>query len=266
MQNRKSKSNYSKQRKQRNQRNQRNKKTSKYAVQSGGVSTACVVDYATSGRELMHPSNIHNTNPQASLDLDNKFMQYGGPVPLGSNIVQGGGASKCGDEGVGTGKMKTDTFKQYMDKLNTSLDVDNQQQGGGFTTDPSEIIAGNPVYRGYDDCCPPAVVGGKLIFSKTPDTPVYGLGAVQSGGRDRRDKRDKRRGGKSRKSSNKNNKTRSRSRKSVQRGGDWVRPFNSVPAAYADAFNGPMGVFKYPDDMKTRAFDETQPNYSVNAI
>ena len=153
-------------------------------VQSGGVADSCLYTESSPSRDLMQPSNIHNTDPRAALPLDNKFMQYGGPVPLGSNLVQGGGFNynntKCGDEGVGTGNSKTETFKQYMDKLSSSLDVD--MRGGGYTTDPAQYVAGNPVISGYDDCCPPAIVGGKLVFGSSPDVPVYGLGAVKNGG------------------------------------------------------------------------------------
>lgn len=265
-------------------------------VQRGGVSPACVLDGATSTSLLVrNPDvNLHNTNPQASLDLDNKFMSYGGAVPLGSNILQGGASSKCGDEGVGTGYGKSETFKQYLEGLSNQYNIvgggkstKNEQNmdamqliqditntsttpdltsestseptvGGGFTTDPSEYIAGLPVYKAYDDCCPPAIVGGDLKFG-APDQPVCGLGAIRGGGRAKNNRNKK-----SKKHSKRASK---RSHKRVQRGGaDWVYSKSSVPAPYADAFNGAPSVFKYPDDMMGRKFDETQPNYTPNAI
>jgi hypothetical protein len=222
-------------------------------TQRGGVANACVLDVAMNGRSqgmCGAGANLHNINPQAGLDLDSRFMEYGTPVPLGANIVQGGG--KCGDDGVGTGNPKNNTFKSYLENLDKQLDI-SHQRGGGFSTDPSEFIAGMPVYKAYDDCCPPAIVGGKLQFG-APDQPVCGFGAVKGGGRK---KKSTKRG---------NRKHRSGKKSKVQRGGDFTNIGRSKPAAYADAFNGPMGVFEYPDDMTKRTFDETQPNYSVRAI
>jgi hypothetical protein len=313
-------------------------------LQHGGVSPACVFDGA-SGNDVLYRNtgvNVHNTNPQASLDLDNKFMNYGGAVPLGSNILQGG-AAKCGDEGRGgAGNGKSETFKQYLDSLTNNYNISgggnvssepgkqalqelrnpeyldgkgvesattipnttpsdnstgltgsvpytslfakttgnsnnktiptapssngltapssNGLTGGGFSTDPSEYIAGLPVYKAYDDCCPPAIVNNQLVMG-APDQPVCGLGAIKGGARRRRT---------STKRNNKNRRTLRRRLNRSQRGGavgDFVySATKSTPAPMSDAFNGPQGIFRYPDDMKTRAFDEVQPNYSVNAI
>lgn len=308
-------------------------------LQHGGVSHACVFDGA-SGADVLYRNtgvNVHNTNPQASLDLDNKFMSYGGAVPLGSNILQGG-AAKCGDEGLGgAGNGKNETFKQYLDGLASNYNISgggngiyepgnvanetlanpdfltasgdesattipnsttssnstglppgvvsgtslyartenpklttiptisssssssSSLTGGGFSTDPSEYIAGLPVYKSYDDCCPPAIVNNQLVMG-APDQPVCGLGAIKGGARRRRKTRA------SRKRSTRSKNTR-RSRRHTQRGGDFVySATKSTPAPMSDAFNGPQGVFRYPDDMMSRAFDELQPNYSVNAI
>jgi hypothetical protein len=309
----------------------------KIRKQRGGVSPACVLDGAMNTSILVrNPAvNLHNTNPQASLDLDNKFMSYGGPVPLGSNILQGGFRS-CGDEGSG-GSMKSNTFKQYLDGLakeynsvgggsnttsrrgrgrgnNNTMPQEPvpelepapaptpapaqepvpvptpaplqpvptpasapapKQEGGGFTTDPSEFIAGQPVYRAYDDCCPPALVNGDLKFG-SPGQPICGLGAIKGGGH-RQHKSHKKHSSKkhsSKKHSSKKHSSKKHSSKKhfkrnrrTQRGGaDWVYSRNSVPAPYGEAFNGEPGVFRYPDDMTTRTFDETTPNYSANAI
>ncbi len=249
----------SKQRNSRSRSGSRSRKHySKRNVQRGGVSNACILDSSMSGglSRCQPGTNLHNTNPQASLDLDNKFMSYGNPVPLGNNILQGG-ANKCGDDGVGTSNPKSETFKQYLDNLNTKLDV---AVGGGFSTDPSEYIAGLPVYKGYDDCCPPAIVGGQLKFG-APDQAVCGFGAVKGGGSRKRMNNMK----KTKKHLSKKSKSR-KHRQNHQRGGDWTSSTRSKPAAYSEAFNGPKGIFAYPDDMSKRTFDEVQPNYSVNAI
>lgn len=244
-------------RKNKNTSNRKSKSHSrKTKLQRGGVSNACVLDSAMHGgmTHCNSGTNLHNVNPQASLDLDNKFMAYGSPVPLGSNILQGG-ANRCGDEGVGTSNGKSETFKQYLDGLDKQLG--SAMRGGGFSTDPGEFIAGMPVYKAYDDCCPPAIVGGQLKFG-APDQPVCGLGAVKGGGR--KNKKSKKHSKKS-----KNRKT-GKKHSHTQRGGDWNSVGRSKPAMYSDAFNGPASVFAYPDDMSKRAFDETQPNYSPNAI
>lgn len=311
------------------------KHTRKTKVQRGGVSNACVLDTATGTSVLQSNglANLHNINPQASLDLDNKFMAYGGPVPLGSNILQGG-SSRCGDDGVGTSNGKPETFKQYLDNVSKKLDgamtgganeptnegynnngdvpiygnnnhvdegfsqgnfpnaendvpipndlgtsiyqiiphtplipymhTNNKKiiplKGGGFSTDPSEFIAGLPVYKAYDDCCPPAIVNGQLKFG-APDQAVCGFGAVKGGSRKRVNGMKK-----SKKQQRKTRGRKQRSHNGTQRGGDWTVATRSKPAMFDEAFNGPASVFAYPDDMSKRAFGETQPNYTPNAI
>jgi hypothetical protein len=228
----------------------------KSRTQKGGVANACVLDVAMGGRRQSMcgtSSNLHNINPQAGMDLNSRVMKYGTRVPLGFNIVQGG--SKCGDSGVGTSNPKSATFKQYLKNLDKQLDI-NHQSGGGVSTDPSEFIAGMPVYKAYDDCCPPAIVGGKLQFG-TPGQPVCGFGAVKGGSRNKQSTRGSKKHGSKKHSNKKNN---------VQHGGDFIGIGRSKPSTFSDAFNGPMGVFEYPDDMTKRTFDEKQPNYSVRAI
>lgn len=269
-------------------------------IQRGGMDQACTSSQA---------ANIHNTNPQASLDLDGKFNLYGGPVPLGSTIVGGGsvteGGSKCGDEGVGTDNFKSGTFKNYLEKLSNNYQLpsgggscgdkmqkgggscgsdkmqkggsscgsdkmqkgggscgDKMQKGAGYSTDPTEFIGGQPVIRGYDDKSAPAIIKGSLVFG-TPDKPICGLGAIQGGSR--HSKRKGKKSGKKSKSSKKSKRSGKKSKK-LQMGGDFTSFNSSKPAEFATAFDGPKGVFNYPDDMTKRAFGELQPNYSVNAV
>jgi len=235
--------------------------------QRGGVSNACVLPYTNdniSYKGAGSAADIHNTNPQASLDLDNKFMSYGGPVPLG----QMGGANKCGDDGVGTSNPKSETFKQYLNNLDNQLSFNggsncgiknmsntntNMQKGSGYTFDPACNFAGNPQVIGYPDNNPPALINNKLILGGV-DGSVCGNGATRGGGK------------KSKKSKSKKSKHAKKSKKSnLQKGGDFVS-IGSKPAEFSTAFDGPKGVFKYPDDMMAREFGERQPNYSVNAI
>ena len=139
------------------------------------------------------------------------------------------------------------------------------------------MIAGNPVVEGYPDNNPPAIVDNKLILGSIGKS-VCGNGATRGGSykksrKSRKLKNRKSPNKKSNKRHSKNNKnrsisksnSRSNSNSKSQKGGDFVA-IGSKPAYMADAFDGSKGVFNYPDDMKSRVFGETQPNYSVNAI
>jgi hypothetical protein len=240
-------------------------------VQRGGVaSSACVLPYTNdtmSYRSIGAGADIHNTNPQASLDLDNKFMMYGGPVRLG----QMGGSSKCGDEGVGTSHPKSETFKTYLNNLDNQLSMtggsncgsrngvmNNMQKGAGYTFDPASNIAGNPQVIGYPDNNPPAIIDSKLIMGSV-DGSLCGNGATRGGSRKNKSRKHKSLKHKSRKNKSRKHKSK------LQKGGDFVG-IGSKPAEFATAFDGPKGLFKYPDDMMGREFGERQPNYSVNAI
>lgn len=216
-------------------------------------------------------------NVQAKKDLDNLTMLYGGEkVPQGAEIV---GGAKCGDDGVGTSHPKSETFKQYLENMNNTLDLAkggsrNVQKGAGFSVEPGEFVAGRAVVKSYDDCCPPALVGGKLQFG-APDQPVCGLGAVRGGGR-RKHLSTKKHSGKSHKKSRKSRKhhskrhskkhTKRRTHRKTQRGGDFTGLQSSKPADYATAFDGPKSVLNYPENMMERTFDETQPMWSPKAI
>ena len=250
--------------------------------QRGGTSSACTLQYAKGGSPKyggIGTSNLHNTNPQASLDLDNKFMGYGGPLPLGSSIVGGSrknnkkrlsksksnrkykGGSSCSSEGVGTSSPKNQTFKQYMTNLENNLNSvtggspmhnlqsNNKQVGSGYTTDPTEFIGGQPVHKAYEDNSPPALINGKLMFG-SPDQPICGSGAIVGGSRRR----------KSMKKSKKSKKSK------TQRGGEFLSLSSSKPADYSVAFNGEPGYFKYPDNMTERSFNGKQPIWGTNEI
>ena len=273
-------------------------KQNSHKNQMGGAAAVCNLETSPSAMLYPHPPiDIQNLNPQAS--IDGQVMKYGTPVPLGSNLLYGGGS--CGDEGVGTGNPKSETFKQYLDNLSKSLDINIQaggenkmslhnnsnlnsaimarklsknskrskrsklskHRGGGVSIDPSEMIAGQPVNKGYDDCCPPAIVGGQLQFP-SPDQPMCGLGAVRGGGHRRRHSR--RRNNTKNNRSHKHKKNNKNSKRKTQRGGDFTSVGHSKPAAYADAFNGEPGIFEYPADMSKRTFDGRQPSWPVSEV
>ena len=231
--------------------------------------------------------NLHNTNPQASLDLDKQFMSSSGISASGSNNLYSGlqqGGSTCGNKSVDTKMLQSGggTFKNYLNKLKNKLDMPLRESGmsnnrvkqkaGGFTTDPSEFIAGRPIIKGYDDCCPPALINGSLKFGG-PNTSVCGAGASRGGGhhnnsnsnkKQHKNKQHKQQSRQYRQSSRKHKKNSKNSKK--QRGGNFSTFSQSKPAEYESAFNGPNSVFTYPDNMSTRVFNERQPDYSVNAI
>ena len=232
-------------------------------------------------------SNNSNNEDDDDEDEDDDMMNGGGNIS---------GGNKCGDEGVGTSNFKTETFKEYLEKLNSNFNINtsggfnkmlnnkknnksylrknktvskkrlSSQKGSGYVVDPSQFIAGQPVYQQYDDCCPPAIIGGQMNFG-APDQAVCGFGAVKGGSRKRvnKFKKQSKRSKKS-KTSKKSKKSKTHRKTKYQRGGDFTAIGNSKPADYSAAFNGPLSVFKYPDDMSTRIFDEMQPIWSPNAI
>ena len=338
-------------------------------IQKGGVGSgsACVLDYASSSKigDLgIGSANLHNQkfNPQASRDFlpfDNKFMVYGGPVPLG----QMGGSNKCGDDGVGTSNPKSETFKDYINTIDKQLSFkggnrkrndndndnnnDNQDlvkreynddnsnnnsleggnrnnnndnknnsnndnsnndnsnndnsnknnsnnnllEGGDYTVNPEQYIAGKPVIDGYDHENPPAIINGKLMMPGAimsggdANRQLCGNGATRGGSKTskRNSRQNKKKTNKSKRyhKSNKNNSNKNNSNKKsnknktqnkkrnnsskMQKGGEIVS-IGSKPAVYSEAFNGPAGVFQYPDDMSKRDFGAKQPDYGVNAI
>lgn len=241
----------------REKRNKRSRKT-KQRKMKGGSARSCLSQY-TGGvvPSVCGSANIHNTNPQAmgDLDLDNKFKLYGGPVPLGENLVGGGG---CGDEGVNTSGVKNSTFKQYVENMSKQLDL---QMGGGYIVDPSQYIGGMPRIGHYDDCCPPAIIGGKIVQAG-PDQRVCGLGAVPPmiGGKRKLTKKNKS------KKSRKSNKSKKSRKSNKQRGGDFTSLGRSKPASMSDAFSGQPSYFDDGIDLSKRHFEEVQPNYGPLAI
>jgi hypothetical protein len=245
-------------------------KNIKRVIQSGGNAPACLSGYVGGLSSSCGTASMHNVNPQAG--LDNVVNPYGSTIPLGQNLVGGG---SCGDEGSGTNNMKSSTFKQYLDGVSKSLDVTaGKLSGGGYTVDTSQYVGGLPVIGGYDDCCPPAIVGGKII-SSGPDQPVCGPGAIRGGGR-KNSTRSKKKKSKRNKNSTRSKKKKSKRNKNSTRskkrfvmhlgGGDFNGMRSSKPAMYNDAFNGEPSLFEYPADMSKRDFGATQPNYGPNAL
>lgn len=240
-------------------------KRSSHSKQRGGqLSGACLSGVLNGTPQT---ANIQNTNPQALLDLDNKFNSYGGPVPLN----QMGGGSTCGDEGVGTGNPKSNTFKSYLESMSNKLDIakgggtcgdikkQKVQKGSGYVSNPEKSYGGLMGIDGYDDCCPPAIIGGQMRFG-SPDQAICGAGSVGGGRRYRKSKKSK----KSKKT--KKTKHSRKHKKSMHRGGaDYVN-IGTKPMPYPEAFNGPLGLFRNPDNLMEHTFGGVQPNYGPTDI
>lgn len=184
--------------------------------QSGGMAPACLKNPDVS--KYTNPckgANIHNTN------------QIGG--------------------GCGCNKNKKN-MNQY--KLNLPGMV---QSAGGVSVNVEEMIAGQPRYDSYDDCCQPALVGGKLVSGAASGSQPA-CGAQYGGKKHTKSKKSK----KSKKpKGNKKGKGKGKKRTKKQKGGQKSKP-SEFP------FKGENSNFS--QDMKEHTFDETQPDYSVNAI
>ena len=110
--------------------------------QKGGVAPSCVSSVDTSRYTCHKSANLHN-NPQASSDLDAAYTKASG--------MRGGGSvhpSGCGCS------SSTKDFNGYLNEVKAQLG----QSGGGVSTMVEDMIAGQPVYKSYDDCCPPSLV------------------------------------------------------------------------------------------------------------
>lgn len=69
-----------------------------------------------------------------------------------------GGFRKCSDCDL------SNSFRNYMDELKSSLDFD--LKGGGYSVSPDNSVGNLPVINQYDDNNPPVLVNKKLINSK----------------------------------------------------------------------------------------------------
>lgn len=181
--------------------------------QKGGTAPAC----------LPEPDVKKYTNPCKHANIHN------------TNLVGGG----CGCN-------KKKSMNNYRVKLPGML-------GGGVSVNVEEMIAGQPRYDSYDDCCQPGLVGGKLVQGAASGSqPACG---AQYGGKKHNKKAKKSKKVKKSKKSKKGKKGKKGTKK--QKGGKKSQPANFP-------FKGDKSNFS--QDMKDHTFDETQPDYSVNSI
>ena len=195
-------------------------KRSKTGIKKGGAAPACLPEPDV--KKYMNPckgANIHNTN------------------------MIGGG---CG----------CNKNKSLKNRINIAGML--QQSAGGSSVDVSQMIAGQPVINSYDDCCPPALIGGKLVSGAASGSqPVCG---GQSGGKKSKKSKKAKKVKKTKKSKKAKKVKKTKKSKKAKKGQKGGR--KSKPSEYP--FKGDNSNFS--QDMNEHTFDETQPDYSANAI
>ena len=225
------------------------KKSKKLKKQRGGVAPSCVSSVDTSRYTCHKAANLHN-NRQTSRDLDSAFSKASG--------MKGGARHPSG---CGCSSNTTD-FKGYLKQVGQQLG----QSGGGVSTMVEDMVGGQPVYRAYDDCCPPSLIGGKLNFGQ-PGRP--GCGAGMTGGARKSKKSSKsnysKKNSKARKTrkyskSKKTNKTKKTNKNRKQRGGHYNR---SKPANYPNAHETNKSHF---GEVTEKDFTQRQPFFNEMSI
>ena len=218
--------------------------------QKGGVAPSCVSKPDVSRfQNSCHTADIHNSNLQANRDLDSAFKKASG--------LSGGGRrhpSSCGCS------SKTVDFDTYLQEVGKQLGAGTgNQSGGGVSTLVGQNIGGMPVYKGYSDCCPPSLVGNKLLFSGTPGRATCGSGLIGGGGKKRNSKKHKKQK-RSKSVKNRNSKRNKRNSKRRQHGGHYSR---SKPAPFPSSFETPESDF---GDVNQKDFTQKQPFFDPKGI
>ena len=222
--------------------------------QKGGVAPACVSGVDVSKYTCSGGANIHN-NPQGAKDLDAAFTK--------ASKMSGGG--KKHPSGCGCSSSTTE-FNQYLKEVGRQLG----QSGGGVTTLVDEMIAGQPVFKAYDDCCPPSLVGGKLKFG-APGKSTCGSGmrggakkSKRSSYSRRSNKRSQSKESNKRSQSRRSSKSKGRARKMnrsrKQKGGHYK---NSKPAQYPKAHETTKSHF---GEVTEKDFTQRQPFFNEMSI
>ena len=108
------------------------------------------------------------------------------------------------------------------------------QRGGGYSTNPENMIAGMPSYDKYDDCCQPLLSKGRITTSLS-SKPLCGSGAQRGGAKNKNKKR---------RTSRKNNRKEKRRTKKKSRGkGKKQNKKNqkggNIPGKYPESYNTP---------------------------
>lgn len=227
----------------------KNSKQKRLNKQKGGVAPSCVNGVDVSRYTCHSKANIHN-NPQGNRDLDAVFKRA-------SKMQSGGNVSKH-PSGCGCSSQATD-FKGYLKEVSSQLG----QSGGGYSMDIKNMIAGQPEIRKYDDCCPPALIGGKLKFGLPGKSTCGG----NMGGGARKKQRSKKmnksnKSSKSHKSKNmsRTNKSKKMNRTRKQKGGHYSK---SKPAQYPKAHETAKSHF---GEVTEKDFSQRQPFFNEMSI
>lgn len=134
---------------------------------------------------------------------------------------------------------------------------DSQLGGSGYSINPENMIGGLPTVDKYDRCCPPAIIGGRLVQSATGQSlcgSQIGAGKKKSGGKKKSSRKTKRGKKTTKKTARKTKKTKhgkKNKRRARQRGG--LAPLDK-------AFEGEPSNFDHLAEGKD--FGARQPNWS----
>ena len=165
----------------------------------------------------------------------------------------------------GSKNKPNSAFSYYLDSLAKTLDI---KKGGAYSVDVENMIAGRPVYKSYEDCSPPVVLGGKLV-----DKPC-GTGCNLTGG-----KRSKKSKKLSRRNRKRNGKTKNKrggakiQRKSKRKSAKSVNKMRRKRKT--QSAGGRLAPNKYPfegednvmtPDMSKRQFGCRQPKWNPKCV
>lgn len=221
-----------------------------------------------------HVANVHNTEPTANYDFisgKGALPQSGGAIRDGT-VIQNlpvqkmiGGKSNKKSKSQQKGGNFNDYLKKVAEKMggsadnfgldNTSIERGLSQVGAGYSVGVEDMIAGQPVYNKYDECCSPVLNRGKLVSSSS-HTPVCGGTKMFGGGSKNKKNRTKRKSlnKKNCKNTKKRNKTnnsntnnnnnnnsgknrnKNKKKRKEQKGG-------SIPGKYPNSLNTPNSDF-----------------------
>jgi hypothetical protein len=154
----------------------------------------------------------------------------------------------------------------------------NRMEGGAFSVDVGQQIAGMPAYQSYSDCCAPAIIDHKLVIPSQASS----CGASVGGGTRRRSSRhhkgnQKRKHTKAttggRRSARRSRASLKQRQNAAKRGGSMLPNLHQsrsiqtplkrgggMPAPYDIAFKGETSNFS--DNMMNREFACSQPSWS----
>ena len=257
-----------------NKKNLKNFSTKTKKKQKGGMAPCSLKPSSVSHYvdNSCHVANVHNTEPTANYD----FISGKGALPLSGGAVRDGtviqnlpvqkmigGKSNKKSKSQQKGGNFNDYLKKVAEKMggsednfgldNTSIERGLSQVGAGYSVGVEDMIAGQPVYNKYDECCSPVLNRGKLVSSSS-HTPVCGGTKMFGGGSKNKKNRTKRKSlnKKNRKNTkkrnknnnsnnyNNNNNSKNRNKNKKKRKG---QKGGNIPGKYPGSLNTPNSDF-----------------------